>query len=319
MHSLAEIAQKLKTCRAVLITAHIEPDGDAIGSVLAMGLALQQLDVAALMFSADDVPKRYQFLVGTNRFYTHRLPTTSFDCVLTLDCADSKRLQPIWGEIQDKQIINIDHHPTNELFGHLNYVDHTAAATGELVFALLQELGCQIDLEIAKALYVAISTDTGSFKFESTTARTHTMAAELIAAGVNPGALSPLIFDLQTPAALAILRQALSSLTLSADGKIAWIVLTDADMKEAQAHDEDLGGVINYAKNIVGVEVGLIFREQADGTIKVGFRSHQIDVAKVAASFGGGGHVRASGCSLAEDLPTALQLVLASVSEEINA
>lgn len=319
VNSLAEIAQRLQACRSVLVTAHIEPDGDAIGSVLAMGLALQQLDVAALMFSADDVPKRYQFLVGADRFYTHSLPTTNFDCVLTLDCADRKRLQPIWDKIQNKLTINIDHHPTNELFGQLNYVDHTAAATGELVFALLQELGCQIDLEIAKALYVAISTDTGSFKFESTTARTHTIAAELLAAGVNPGVLTPLIFDLRTPAALAILRQALTSLTFSADGKIAWLVLTEADMKEAQAKDEDLGGVVNYAKNIEGVEVGLIFREQADGTTKVGFRSQQIDVAKIASSFGGGGHIRASGCSLTEDLQTALQLVLAAVSEEIKA
>lgn len=319
VNSLTEIAQKLQACRSVLITAHIAPDGDAIGSVLAMGLALQQLDVAAVMFSADAVPRRYQFLVGAENIATHTLPTLDFDCVLALDCADRKRLAPIWEKIQNKLIINVDHHPTNELFGQLNYVDHTAAATGELVFALLQQLGCRLEQEIATALYVALSTDTGSFKFESTTARTHTIAAQLLAAGVNPGVLTPLIFDLRTPAALAILRQALASLTFSDDGKIAWLVLTEADMNKAQAQDEDLDGVVNYAKNIEGVEVGLIFRQKADGTVKVGFRSHRLDVAKIAASFGGGGHLRASGCSLTEDLQTALQLVVAAVNEEINA
>ena len=318
VNSLAEIAQKLHTCRSVLITSHHAPDGDAIGSILAMGLALQQLNAAALMFSADDVPKRYQFLVGADKIITHSLPTQDFDCVLALDCADKNRLQPIWDKIENKMIINIDHHPTNDLFVHLNYVDHTAAATGELVFALLQELGCRLDVAIAEALYVAISTDTGSFKFASTSARTHRIAAELLAAGVNPGTLSPLIFDLRSRAALAVLRQALAKLSFSADGRIAWIALTDDDMQQAQAAEEDVNGIVNYAKNIEGVEVGLLFREQADGTTKVGFRAHQTDVGKVAASFGGGGHKLASGCSLREDLQTAVQKVLAAVSEEIS-
>ncbi|MCR3922477.1 MAG: bifunctional oligoribonuclease/PAP phosphatase NrnA [Firmicutes bacterium] len=317
MNSLHEIAVHLQNCRSVLVTAHIMPDGDAIGSTLGLGLALQKLGLTVTMFSVDSVPARYHFLQGVEQIVIGALPAASFDCVLVLDCGDHFRLRPIWDNIKDNFIINIDHHPTNPLFGHLNYVDHQASATGELVFGLLDELGCELDHAIAEALYVAISTDTGSFKFESTTAQTHAIAGKLVSAGVNPGSITPVLFDLRTPAAIFILRQALCSLTFSADGKIASLALTEDDMQKSHAKDEDLDGVVNYAKNIQGVEVGLIFREKADGTVKVGFRSHRVDVSKIASSFGGGGHVRAAGCSLSHSLQETMQIVLAAVRQEL--
>lgn len=199
----------------------------------------------------------------------------------------------------------------------MNYVDPKAAAAGELVFALLQQLNFSLDHPVAEALYVAISTDTGSFKFESTTSQTHLIASQLLAAGVKPGLITPQLFDLRSAAALRVLKQALCSLTLTSDKKIAWMALTTADMAQAAAKDEDLDGVVNYAKNIEGVEVGILFREQGDGTVKVGLRSQEADVAKIAASFGGGGHLRAAGCSLPFDLEKTVQLVLAAVREEI--
>ena len=318
MNSLQEIAKHLQTCRSVLVTAHLAPDGDSIGSTVAMGFALEKLGCKVTMFSIDGVPERYRFLAGTEKIIGHSLPETVFDCVLALDCADHLRLFPIWEQIKNNFIINVDHHSTNELFGQLNYIDHKAAATGELVFALLQELNIPLDSVIAESLYVAISTDTGSFKFESTTPQTHIIASKLLAAGVNPGLITPRLFDLRSVAALQILKRALCSLKISADGKIAWMVLRKEDMQEAAATGDDLDGVVNYAKNIEGVDVGVLFREQEDGTVKIGFRSQNADVAKIASKFGGGGHLRASGCSLSSNLEEAVEIIIAAVREEIS-
>ncbi|NLZ39419.1 MAG: bifunctional oligoribonuclease/PAP phosphatase NrnA [Firmicutes bacterium] len=318
MNSLQEIAEFLQTCHSVLVTAHLSPDGDSIGSTIAMGLALERLGCKVTMFSIDGVPERFRFLSGSEKIVEHTLPETVYDCVLVLDCADHFRLLPIWEQIKDNRIINIDHHSTNELFGDLNYVDHKAAATGELAFALLEELKVPLDFTIAESLYVAISSDTGSFKFENTTTQTHIIASKLLAAGVNPGLITPKLFDLRSTAALMLLKKALCSLKISADGKMAWMVLTQADMQETAAKEEDLDGLINYAKNIEGVEVGILFREQKDGTIRIGFRSQNIDVSKIASKFGGGGHLRASGCSLSSSLEEATEIILTAVREEIS-
>ncbi|MBS4031399.1 MAG: bifunctional oligoribonuclease/PAP phosphatase NrnA [Clostridiales bacterium] len=317
MNSLSEIASQLNKVESILLTCHIMPDGDSIGSLLGLGLPMLSAGFNVTMFSADEVPERYKFLQGTDKIVTGNLPEQSFAIVVALDCSDHLRLKPIWEQVKDSFIINIDHHPTNSSFGNLNYVDATAAATGEIVHTLLGEMRLEPDLPAASALYVAISTDTGSFKFESTTTRTHEVAAQLLAAGVNPKDITPLVFDLRPRRAVFILREALTSLKFSQDGKIAWMVLTDKEMKKAGARDEDLDGIVNFAKNIEDVEVGLLFREKADGTVKVGFRSHRVDVSSIAKSLGGGGHARAAGCSLESNLETALQAVLTAVDKEV--
>lgn len=221
--------------------------------------------------------------------------------------------------MREAVLVNIDHHPTNNLFGRLNYVDAEAAATGEIIFELLQKLGVHNDGAVAEALYVAISTDTGSFKYDNTTEKTHLIAGRLLARGVKPGHISSQVFDIKPLAAVMALRQALSTLTFSADGKIAWMTLTEKDLQQAGADNADLEGLINYAKNIEGVEVGLLFRENDDGTIKVGFRSFQTDVAGIAALFGGGGHTRAAGCTIRGSLDEAISRVTAAVAEVVKA
>lgn len=317
MNSLHAIASQLKKDESILLTCHIVPDGDSIGSLLGLGLPMLSAGFNVTMFSADEVPERYKFLQGTDKIVTGILPVRSFAKVVVLDCSDHLRLKPIWEQVKDNFIINIDHHPTNSSFGKLNYVDATAAATGEIVHTLLGEMYLEPDLAAASALYVAISTDTGSFKFESTTSRTHQVAAQLLAAGVNPKDITPLVFDLRPRRAVFILREALSSLKFSQDGRIAWMTLTEVEMKAAGARDEDLDGIVNFAKNIENVEVGLLFREKADGTVKVGFRSHRIDVGSIAKNLGGGGHARAAGCSLESNLENALQTVLTAVDKEV--
>jgi phosphoesterase RecJ-like protein len=293
------------------------PDGDSIGSLLGLGLPMLKAGRSVIMYSADVVPTRYRFLKGTEEIRTGSFPEGEFDTVVALDSADQTRIHPVWEKLGNRFLINIDHHPTNRLYGQMNHVDSQVGATGEIVFALLAEMGLAVDEDTAAALYVAISTDTGSFKYESTTPNTHRIAAELLAAGVQLREITPRVFDLRSKTAICVLREALTALTFSKDGKIAWIVLGDEEMDRCGAKDEDLDGVVNCAKNIAGVEVGILLREKSDGTVKVGFRSHNVDVAKVAASLGGGGHVRAAGCSLEMTLKEALAAVLEAVTREL--
>ncbi len=318
MNSLREIAAELKKNKRVLLTSHILPDGDSIGSLLGLGLTLLNNGWDVTMYSVDGVPDRYKFLTGTENILTGKLPEQSFEKVVVLDSSDCLRIKPICEQLRDSFIINIDHHPTNSFYGKMNYVDAKAAATGEIVYALLEEMNLKLDLSAASALYVAISTDTGSFKFENTTAITHQVAARLLAAGVNPKDITPLVFDLRPKQAVYILREALMSLKFTPDEKIAWMTLTEKEMMNTTARDEDLDGIVNYAKNIEGVEVGLLLREKPDGTVKVAFRSHNVDVGSIAKTLGGGGHARAAGCSMECSLENCLQKVLTAVGKEVQ-
>jgi len=313
VNSLQEIATRLRTGGHTLITSHILPDGDSIGSLLGLGLALREAGCKVTMFSVDGVPARYSFLKKVELIQSHELPGNGYSHVVALDCSDHLRIWPIWDKIKDLFIINIDHHPTNQNYGSLNYVDTKAGATGEIVYFLLQELGISPTIEVAEALYVAIATDTGSFKFESTSARTHRVTAKLFEAGVKPQDISSLVFDQRSREAIYILRAALMSLRFSPDGRIAWMILNEKDMEESGARDEHLEGAVNFAKNIEGVDVGLLFRAKEDGTVKVGFRSHNIDVGQVAHSLGGGGHARAAGCSLESSPQDAVNTVMSAL------
>lgn len=316
MNSLKEIAERIRGGKKVLLTTHIQPDGDAIGSLLGLGLALQFIGLSVTMHSADGVPVKYAFLPGARKIVS-RVPSVSFDCVVALDCAETALLHPAREEIRGKIWINIDHHPTNTSYGDLNYIDPQAVATGEIIYFLLQELSVTPDKAIAQALYTAVSTDSGSFKYENTSMRTHYVAGKLLKAGVRPGEISSLLFDLRSKEAAMVLGKALNSLTLTAGNKIAYMVLTTEDLKSAGAGMEDLEGVVNYAKNIHGVEAGILFRENSDGTIKVGLRSASIDVSRIAAAFGGGGHKRAAGCLLSADLETAIREIISAVGKEL--
>lgn len=318
MNSLQEISARLRDAKSILVTSHIMPDGDSIGSLLGFGLALFRAGYHVTMFSADGVPDRYRFLEGAESIISGSFPAKEFDCVVALDCSDHTRIKPIWEAVKNNFIINIDHHVTNRLFGAMNFVNADAAATGEIVFSLLTEMKIPLDAATATALHVAISTDTGSFKFESTTANTHQIAAQLLEAGANLREITPRVFDLRSRTAVCILREALNKLTFSDDGKIAWITLTEEEMQRCGARDEDLDGVVNYAKNIEEVELGLLFRQKTDGSVKVGFRSHNLDVGKLADSLGGGGHARAAGCSLTMTLEDALQTVVTAAAKEIR-
>lgn len=279
------------------LIAHMLADGDSIGSVLGLGLALKLAGKEVKMYNPGPVPLKYRFLEGAADILEDRFEAPEEAVVIVLDSSDPERLGVLKDKVMaSKFIVNIDHHVTNQRFGHLNLVDAEAAATGEIVFNLLEEAGLKINHAVAEALYVAITTDTGSFKYENTTEKTHQVAARLLEQGLRPAAIAQRVFDERPLAFYLLLRDAISSLELYSENRLAVMTLSSDLRLRNGALSEDLEGIVNYSRNIEGVELGVLFYDDQGLEVKVGFRSKNLDVSVLAAKFGGGGHARAAGC-----------------------
>lgn len=282
------------------LVSHIQPDGDSIGSLLALGEALEKMGKTVRLFTAAKVPRKYAFLKGSDKISAAGENWIEDAAAVVLDCSDLE-----WtGDFKEQLaragvILNIDHHVTNCYFGTANLVDPKAAATGEIVFRLLEAMRLPLTASIAEALYVALSTDTGSFKFESTTAATHRAAAALLDSyELNPGELSQRIFDVRPLPFFLLLKKVLGTLELHDGRKLAVITASREMLEQSGAAVEDLDGMINYTRNIEGVEIGIMFFIDSAAEIKVGFRSKTVDVSALAGELGGGGHARAAGCRI---------------------
>ncbi len=314
-----------------VILLHLRPDGDSVGSSLALGLGLRKLGKTATVVRADDLPRNLSFLPGVDRVEPAEAVLASagrYDGVILIDCGDPGRVGVSAGLLERAaKVINIDHHLSNTRYGDLNCIEIGAAAAGEVVFRILKDLGVEFDHEIAGALYAAIVTDTGSFRYESTSARTHEIAAELLRYGVKPGEVSRHIWEEKPVSSLRLLERALRSLGLSEDGSLAWVSLTRSDFEETGASRDESEGIVNYPRTLAGVEVAVLFLEEAapgsdgsPGEVKVSLRSNRwVDVSRVAGDFGGGGHARAAGCTLKAGLEEARSRVLARVAEALEA
>jgi len=305
MNTLEETAEFLRRGKRALITGHAMPDGDSVGSVLAMSFLLSETGVECHVITPDPLPAVYDFLPGAERFTmeTDRLPQC--DLAVILDCTDLTRL----GDKLEAYIsrvpllVNIDHHVSNQEFGHCNFVDAQAAATGEIIYDLAAVMGVPVSREIAANLYTAIAMDTGSFRFDNTTDRTHEVIARLIRSGIDAAEINKNLFETKEYVQLKLLGYALNQLKVTEDGRVAWITIPAPVMQELGALDEHADGIINYPRMLEGVEIGLLFREISPGKFKVGFRSKKrIDVNRLASAFGGGGHPRAAGCSVQGDI-----------------
>lgn len=297
------ISEVLRAAGKVALFFHVMPDGDAIGSALALWAGLRSLNKEARVFSSDQVPRAYRFLPfsrNVEKIGPDAVLTDRFDVAVFLDCTDPERsgnaLQAIGSATA---VVNVDHHVTNSMFGDHRWVDPGAAATGELVYWLLRELGVNLTPEIATCLYVAIISDTGRFTYSNTTPSSLRISAELIEAGVSPHSVAEELYETKSVAGTRLLAMALSTLELSEGGRVAWLQVTRDALRAAGASDEDTEGIVNFTRMIAGVEMGLLFREEAENRVRVAFRSRcRIDVSRLASRFGGGGHPRAAGCTL---------------------
>lgn len=321
--TLDQISQVLSTTKAVGLTSHVLPDGDSIGSLLALERALKKLGAKTEILLADPVPQSYQFLLGLDDLATKvggEIPDTLPELIVVLDCTDLSRVgEKIAAKIVGKTLINIDHHISNQWFGTFNWVMPEAVATGEMVYSLIVLLGVAIDKAIATALFTAITTDSGSFRYDNTRPQSLQVGASLLEAGADLAAIREQLWENKSVISMELLAKALATLSLTDDGRVAWVALPARILKELGADGEHCEGFVDYPKSIKGVEIGIFFRETDNSTIKVGFRSKRYaDVNRLAAMFGGGGHPRAAGCTVQGSLPTVIEQVTVAAQKLLD-
>ncbi len=300
----------------ILLACHINPDGDTIGSMIALGLGLEQLGKKVTLLSADGVPDNLRFLPEMNRIQTVT-ERRDFDLAIVVDAGDITRVGKNQETIQSiSSVMDIDHHVTAGVFGDIRLLDDKAAATGEIVYDLLVELGIEMSFAVAQNLLCALLTDTGSFRYLNVTPRTMAIGGELIGYGGDPNEIAENVFENKPYAAQKLLGRALESLGCSDDGRIVWASLSQADFTEFNAGDEATEGIINAVRAVRGSEVALLLREMPSGKIRVSLRARPPhDVSLIAARFGGGGHRLASGCTLEGPLSAAIANIVVAVQE----
>jgi phosphoesterase RecJ-like protein len=302
--------------RHFLLTTHIRPDGDGIGSMLALAEVLERQGKQVQMVIASKFPPRYRFLDPQGRiqqFAPPGDPWRQVDVVLILDTGTWNQLAscgPFLRELPAPKVV-IDHHQTQDELGAHRFVDSSAEATGRLVFEAITALGVPLPPAAANALFVALAMDTGWFRHSNASAKTFALAEKLVASGASPELLYEHLFEANSLARLKLTGLVLERLQVTAGGQVAYTEIRRGDYAATGAVPQDTEDLVNYTRSLAGVEVGLLFMEQPRGGVKVSFRSRaRIDVAKVAEQFGGGGHRLASGAILEAPLEEARARVL---------
>ncbi len=295
----AEIARN----RTFLITTHESPDGDAVGSTLALACYLRELGKDVTLYYPDPLPDLYTFLplADTVRY---AIPKTKYDVCFVLDVGELKRAGEELAECKGiGKFINMDHHLHCEEFGDINLIDSNACATGALVYRLIKATGHEIGYDIALCIYTAVITDTGSFRYSNANPEAFAIAGELVATGIDTWFVAEKLSECQPRQRLELLSLALSTLEVSVRGDFAAVTVTLDMYAKCGAAPELTDGFVNYPRSIRGVEVAVFFRELEPGLFKVGFRSKgKVDVSALAAAFKGGGHHNAAGCTMSGSL-----------------
>ena len=312
---LSAICRVLREKDRFLVACHENPEGDAIGSELALALALRNMGKAATVLNADPVPANLLFLPGAATVVFAE-DGSMYDVAVVVDCGSPERTGRVARELRKcPLLVNIDHHRTNGDLGELSLVDPDAAATGLLVHRILSAMGYEIGLDVATNIYVAILTDTGSFHYGSSSPEAFEVAGEMVRRGVDPWAVAERVYETQSAQRLRLLGRVLDSLEVSGGGKVASITTMREDLREFASGKDALEGFINYPRSIVGVEVAVSFREEEGGVFRVSFRSKgRVDVSAVAARFGGGGHRNAAGCTVSGTLADVKTRVLEALA-----
>ncbi|MEE9206960.1 MAG: bifunctional oligoribonuclease/PAP phosphatase NrnA [Gemmatimonadota bacterium] len=315
---LHRIRLELLASRHVVLTTHLNADGDGAGSEAAVAHYLRRNGIASTIINPTPFPESFRFLLGKTEAWTPaddegRSALGDADKVLILDTAEPARIGAVMGHLEGKHLLVLDHHPpVGPDFGDPAVRDARACATGELVYDLITADGGGVTEQEAAGIYVAIVTDTGSFRFSNTSPRALEICAELLRQGVDPEDMFRRLFGQGSRAGLAILQRALASLQVDAEHPIAWIRLTHQDLVESGASSEDLEGIVDIPRQLAGIEVAVFLRELPDGKTKASLRSNgQVSVAAVARDLGGGGHEKAAGVLLSCGLDEAEQQVLA--------
>jgi phosphoesterase RecJ-like protein len=302
-----------------LMLGHVHPDADVLGTLLAIGEALHARGWSVLSGGPHPAPGALSFLPGVERYEVLKALNGVFDVVVLTDCPNPDRTEGLIDAAKRAApiVVNIDHHPDNRRYGTTNWIDVGAAATGEMVYRLLSALHAPLTPSIATNLFTAVHTDTGSFRYSNVTPETFEIAAALTAAGAKPDVVSSALYERRAPDALRLLSEALGRVQVSNDGLIAWLALPGGVVPERFVESEEL---VNYPRSIGSVKVACLLRELDGGPVKVSLRAKgEVDVNKIAAAFGGGGHANAAGCTVSGPLDAATRQILDAVRAALAA
>ena len=304
MPKMEKIIHHLRRSNQILLISHVNPDGDAIGSLIAMALSLEKWGKRTTMYNESPIPAVYRFLPAVDRIVRRVDRPASYDTVVILDCSDIERIGKLATEYDQLSVtINIDHHLSNSRFGDLVHIDTAACSTAEIVYRVVKALGITVDREISTAIYTGILTDTGSFRFANTNRTAFSICLEMMENGVDPYTVAQHVYGTYSIGRIKLLNLALDSIEITENGKLSFMMLTRDMLEETGTQPEDVDGMINYAKSIKDVKVAVLIQERFKGNktrdkdnFYVSLRSDgSVDVAALASSFGGGGHHRAAG------------------------
>lgn len=319
-NSTDQFLERLKSARAIAVVGHLRPDGDCVGSQLAMAYALDQLGKEVTVWNQDPMPRNFLFLDPNRRFKAPVADRRRFDLVVSTDCASYKRLGAVTEAIENRDFLfNVDHHASNPGYGDENWIEEERSSTGEILWDLFERFGWDIDSRIADCLYAAISTDTGSFQFPTTTPETLRIAAKLVERGADLEAVSRHAYHSNSEPHMSLLRHVYGTYATQRNGSVAYFMLPASVKSRANANRGDVEGLIDHIRAIASVVVAAMFEEAEDGTIRVSLRSKspKIDVNEIAQVFNGGGHAEAAGATLDLGLETAKERVLQEIDRRM--
>src|SRR5216110_1048463 len=321
LSTFEQIGRVLREHQRFAILGHVRPDGDALGSQLALAVSLQQLGKDVRVWNEDGMLEKYSFLPRSELLTKPPATAEDVDVAIALDTAIQSRLGTVLAAIRSAKIwINIDHHSSNPGYGDFVIVDVSAPATGEIIFRLIKSQGLPLNHEIAENLYAAISTDTGSFQYPKTSARTFEVATELVCTGIDVGQLSQQLYENYPRRRVELLRELLCTMRFERDGRVASFSLGLQTAAELQVLPEDNEGLIDHLRAIRGVIVAVFFEELTDGKVRVSMRSKSdaVDVCAICQKFGGGGHTLAAGARVRGTLAEVERNVLEEICDVVK-
>ena len=314
---LEQIVEIIRSRDEFVITSHVRPDGDALGSELALMLILEAIGKRARVINRDPVPARFENLPCANRVTIGETIDGSPAAVFVLECGKMERTG--LNSLSQHFLINIDHHHSTAEYGAINWIDETACAVGEMIYKIAKALQVELTPEIATNIYTAVVTDTGSFQFACTTAETFRMAADLAEHGADVPGIARNVFYSNPITKINSMTVMLNRMKVDCGGRLVWTAVTRDDMTRYNCMEDDVDGLVNFPLTINGVDVAVFFREMEDGSFRVSLRSkNSIDVCEIASAFGGGGHRNASGCTVAGPLEKAKELLVTRIAARMN-
>jgi bifunctional oligoribonuclease and PAP phosphatase NrnA len=314
------ILEAIEGSRSLCVVGHVRPDGDCIGSQLAVTLALRELGKEVVCWNEDTVPAKYAFL-DTRSLVRPPRRGVKFDCVVAVDAASYERLGKVGDCIRQRGVlINIDHHESNTRYGDINWVSSRDPSTGELVYRLLKNAGWKITREIADCLFTAISTDTGSFQYPSTRPDTYHVAADLVKRGADLGRICNQVYQSYPLSRVRLLRHVYNNFHLTCDNRVAWFWLRRSDFVRTGAQPSDSEGLIDHVRDIEPVIVACVFEEMEPGVVRISLRSKDpaVSVNEIAGQFGGGGHPAAAGARIPGNELSIQRRVLRAIREALD-